>query len=201
VPSRLAVVGAGGVGVELATAWNGLGASVTLLARGSGLLPRMEPFVGEFVERGLRESGVAVRVGVSVTTLHRPSAHGPVTLELSDGSKLEVDEVLFATGRAPLTDDIGLETVGLAPGSWLDVDDTCRVQAVGGDWLYAAGDANHRAPRRGRQANRWTPRRGAPMPPPPTITRCRRFSSPSPKPPRSGCRPNRPSRLVTAFTR
>ena len=145
VPSRLAVVGAGGVGVELSTAWNGLGSSVTLLARGSGLLPRMEPFVGEFVERGLRESGVAVRVGVSVTTLHRPSAHGPVTLELSDGSKLEVDEVLFATGRAPLTDDIGLETVGLAPGSWLDVDDTCRVQAVGGDWLYAAGDANHRA--------------------------------------------------------
>ena len=145
VPSRLAVVGAGGVGVELATAWNGLGASVTLLARGSGLLPRMEPFVGEFVERGLRDSGVAVRVGVSVTTLHRPSAHGSVTLELSDGSKLEVDEVLFATGRAPLTDDIGLETVGLAPGSWLDVDDTCRVQAVGGDWLYAAGDVNHRA--------------------------------------------------------
>jgi dihydrolipoamide dehydrogenase len=145
VPSRLAVVGAGGVGVELATAWNGLGASVTLLARGSGLLPRMEPFVGEFVERGLRESGVAVHVGVSVTTLHRPSAHGSVTLELSDGSKLEVDEVLFATGRAPLTDDIGLETVGLAPGSWLDVDDTCRLQAVGGDWLYAAGDVNHRA--------------------------------------------------------
>jgi pyruvate/2-oxoglutarate dehydrogenase complex dihydrolipoamide dehydrogenase (E3) component len=54
VPNRLAVVGAGGVGVEMATAWDGLGASVTLLARGSGLLPRMEPFVGEFVERGLR---------------------------------------------------------------------------------------------------------------------------------------------------
>ena len=51
-----------------------------------------------------------------------------MTLELSDGSELEVDDVLFATGRAPLTDDIGLETVGLAPGSWLDVDDTCRVQ-------------------------------------------------------------------------
>ena len=145
VPGRLAVVGAGGVGVEMATAWNGLGASVTLLARGSGLLPRMEPFVGEFVERGLRESGVAVRVDVSVTALRRPDARGPVTLDLSDGSELEVDEVLFATGRAPMTDDIGLETVGLAPGSWLDVDDTCRVRAVDDGWLYAAGDANHRA--------------------------------------------------------
>jgi pyruvate/2-oxoglutarate dehydrogenase complex dihydrolipoamide dehydrogenase (E3) component len=145
VPSRLAVVGAGGVGVEMATAWNGLGASVTLLARGSGLLPRMETFVGDFVERGLRESGVVVRVGVSVTKLHRPTAHGPVTLELSDASKVEVDEVLFATGRAPLTDDIGLETAELTPGSWLDVDDTCQVRAVDDGWLYAAGDANHRA--------------------------------------------------------
>ena len=143
VPNRLAVVGAGGVGVEMATAWNGLGASVTLLARGAGLLPRMEPFVGELVASGLRESGVDVRVNVSVTKLHRTD--GPVTLELSDGSELEVDEVLFATGRAPLTDDIGLQTVGLTPGSWLDVDDTCRVRAVDDGWLYAAGDANHRA--------------------------------------------------------
>jgi dihydrolipoamide dehydrogenase len=52
VPPRLAVVGAGGVGVEMATAWQGLGSKVTLLARTSRLLPRMEPFVGEFVNHG-----------------------------------------------------------------------------------------------------------------------------------------------------
>jgi pyruvate/2-oxoglutarate dehydrogenase complex dihydrolipoamide dehydrogenase (E3) component len=145
VPNRLAVVGAGGVGVEMATAWQGLGASVTLLARGSDLLPRLEPFVGEFVERGLKEAGAIVRVGVSVARLRRPDTRGPVTLELSDGGELEVDEVLFATGRAPLTDDIGLDTIGLTPGTWLDVDDTCRVRAIDDGWLYAAGDANHRA--------------------------------------------------------
>jgi len=145
VPNRLAVVGAGGVGVEMATAWQGLGASVTLLARGPGLLPRMESFVGEFVERGFLKSGVDVRLNMSVSRLHRPDPDGPVTLTLSDGSDLEVDEVLFATGRAPNSDDIGLQTVGLTPGSWLDVDDTCRVKAVKDGWLYAAGDANHRA--------------------------------------------------------
>jgi pyruvate/2-oxoglutarate dehydrogenase complex dihydrolipoamide dehydrogenase (E3) component len=145
VPNRLAVIGAGGVGVEMATAWHGLGAVVTLLVRGSGLLPRMEPFVGELVRRGLEESGVSVRVGVSVTRLRRPDADGPVTLQLSDATELEVDEVLFATGRAPLTDDIGLPTVGLTPGDWLDVDDTCGVRAVDDSWLYACGDANHRA--------------------------------------------------------
>jgi pyruvate/2-oxoglutarate dehydrogenase complex dihydrolipoamide dehydrogenase (E3) component len=145
VPERLAVVGGGGVGVEMATAWQGLGSKVTLLARGSDLLPRMEPFVGELIARGLADAGVDVRVGVSVRALRRSEPDGPVVLELDDGTELQVDEVLFATGRAPLTDDIGLQTVGLTPGSWLDIDDTCRVRAVGDGWLYAAGDVNHRA--------------------------------------------------------
>jgi pyruvate/2-oxoglutarate dehydrogenase complex dihydrolipoamide dehydrogenase (E3) component len=145
VPARLAVVGAGGVGVEMATAWQGLGSKVTLLARGSGLLPRMEPFVGELIGRGLADAGADVRAGVSVRALSRPAPEGPVTLELDDDTQLQVDEVLFATGRAPLTDDIGLATIGLTPGSWLDVDDTCRVPAVNDGWLYAAGDVNHRA--------------------------------------------------------
>jgi pyruvate/2-oxoglutarate dehydrogenase complex dihydrolipoamide dehydrogenase (E3) component len=145
VPRRLAVVGAGGVGVEMATAWQGLGSSVTLLARGSGLLPRMEPFVGELIGRGLTAAGADVRVGVSVRALRRPDPDGPVTLEMDDNTEFQVDEVLFATGRAPLTDDIGLDTVALTPGSWLDIDDTCRVKAVEDGWLYAAGDVNHRA--------------------------------------------------------
>lgn len=144
VPRRLAVVGAGGVGVEMATAWRGLGAEVTLLSRGSGLLPRLEPFVGEMIHRGLADAGVDVRVGISVGALHRTDG-GEVVVELSDGSRLVVDEILFATGRAPLTDDIGLQTIGLEPGSWLDVDDACRVRAVEDGWLYAAGDVNHRA--------------------------------------------------------
>lgn len=145
VPGRLAVVGAGGVGVEMATAWQGLGSSVTLLARGAHLLPKMEPFVGELIGRGLADAGADVRMGVSVRALRRPDPGGQVTLELDDGSELQVDEVLFATDRTPLTDDIGLDTVGLTSGSWLDVDDTCRVTAVEDGWLYAAGDVNHRA--------------------------------------------------------
>lgn len=145
VPGRLAIVGAGGVGVEMATAWQGLGASVTLLVRGSALLGRMEPFVGELVGEGLAAAGVDVRLGVSVRALSRPDPEGPVRLTLDDGNELEVDEILFATGRAPLTGDIGLESIGLDPGSWLEVDDTCRVTAVDDGWLYAAGDVNHRA--------------------------------------------------------
>lgn len=142
VPRRLAVVGGGVVAVEMAAAWRALGSEVTLLVRGKGLLPRMEPFAGELVAAGLAEAGVTVRLGTGVTALHRD---GPVTLTLDGGELLEADEVLYATGRAPRTDDIGLESLGLAPGSWLETDDSCLVNGVPGGWLYAAGDVNHRA--------------------------------------------------------
>src|SRR5207248_1310880 len=117
---------------------------VTLLAR-RRLLPRMEPFAGEMLADSLTRSGADVRIDRQVTALRRPDPIGPVTLTLDDGSELEADEVMFAAGRTPSTDDIGLETVGLAPGSWLDVDTTCLVRGVEGAWLYALGDVNHRA--------------------------------------------------------
>lgn len=145
VPTRLAVVGGGGVGVEMATAWRGLGSEVTLLSKTSGLLPRLESFVGEYVRRGLAEAGVDVRTSVTVTELRRPGGNGAVAVRLDSGDEFEVDEILFATGRAPNTVNIGLDTVGLEPGGWLDVDETCLVRGVDGDWLYALGDVNHKA--------------------------------------------------------
>ncbi|MFD3755318.1 dihydrolipoyl dehydrogenase family protein [Streptomyces cyaneofuscatus] len=143
VPGRLVVVGGGVVGVEMATVWQALGAEVTLLIRGEGLLPKMEPFAGELVAEALEEAGATIRTGVSVTAVERPAPDGPVTVVLDDGGRIEADEILFATGRAPRTDDLGLETIGLKPGSWLTVDDSCRVE--GTDWLYGVGDVNQRA--------------------------------------------------------
>lgn len=144
VPDRLVVVGGGVVGVEMATAWQALGSRVTLLVRDGGVLPRMEPFVGEHVVDALKEAGADVRLHTSVAAVDRPGGStGPVTVVLGDGSSVEADEVLFATGRAPRTAGIGLESVNLMDGSWLTVDDSCRVE--GTDWLYAVGDVNHRA--------------------------------------------------------
>ncbi|MGW4386288.1 dihydrolipoyl dehydrogenase family protein [Streptomyces sp. NPDC004685] len=141
VPGRLVVVGGGVVAAEMATAWQALGSQVTMLVRGSGLLSRMEPFAGELVVQALAEAGAEVRTGVSVKGVTREG--GTVVTTLDDGSTLESDEILFATGRAPRTEDIGLETVGLEPGSWLRVDDSLRVD--GSTWLYAVGDVNRRA--------------------------------------------------------
>ncbi len=144
VPPRLAVIGGGVVGCEMAAAWQALGTEVTLLVRGERLLPRMETFAGDMVAEALGAAGVDVRRNAAVTGAQRPSADGPVSLQM-DGEALEADEVLVAAGRAPRTDDLGLESVGLSPGSWLDVDDTCQVSGVDGGWLYAAGDVNHLA--------------------------------------------------------
>ncbi|MFD3504007.1 dihydrolipoyl dehydrogenase family protein [Streptomyces sp. NPDC058678] len=140
-PGRLIVVGGGVVATEMATVWQALGSQVTLLVRGKGLLNRMEPFAGELVAEALVEAGADVRTGTSVESVTREN--GTVVVVTDGGDRIEADEILFATGRAPRTDDIGLDTVGLEPGSWLEVDDSLRV--TGSQWLYAVGDVNHRA--------------------------------------------------------
>ncbi len=140
VPESLLVIGGGVSGSELATAWASLGAKVTLVAR-HGLLGGMEPFAGELVADALRAQGVDVRTDTHPVRVDRDE-HGLVTTTLDDGTSVVTSEVLAATGRAAHTRNLGLETVGLTPGEWLEVDDTMLVH--GTDWLYAVGDVNHR---------------------------------------------------------
>jgi pyruvate/2-oxoglutarate dehydrogenase complex dihydrolipoamide dehydrogenase (E3) component len=140
VPASLAVLGGGVVGSELATAYSDFGAHVTLIAR-SGLLGGLEPFAGDRVAAALRSRGVDLRSGVEAVAARREGTDK--VLELSDGTDVRAAEVLVAVGRAARTTDLGLESIGLEPGAWLDVDDTMRVR--GHDWLYAVGDVNHRA--------------------------------------------------------
>jgi len=139
-PARLAVLGGGVVGVEMAQAWSALGSRVTLVHRGSRLIEREEEFASAQVADGLREAGVEIRLGLSAAAVAR---NGQVEISLDDGSTLEADEVLAAFGRRHTTDDVGLETVGLEPSGPLNVDDSLRVP--GFDWLYAIGDVNGRA--------------------------------------------------------
>nr|WP_243063614.1 NAD(P)/FAD-dependent oxidoreductase [Humibacter sp. RRB41] len=151
IPSSLAVIGGGVVAAEMATAYAGFGTEVTVIAR-SGLLGKNEPFAGELVRASLEELGASVRIGVSPTSVIRDG--DSVTIALDDGTTIVADEVLVATGRVPQTQDIGLEAIGLTPGSWLTVDDSLRVLDADGEvfdgagedaWLYAVGDVTHRA--------------------------------------------------------
>lgn len=147
VPGRLAIIGGGVVGAEMATAFSALGSQVTLISR-TRLLPSVEEFAGEQVADALRTYGVTLHLDLGATEARRDDA-GEVRLTLSDGTEVTADEVLVATGRTPNTKDLGLEHIGLEPGSWLKVDDSLAVVDDSGQledgWLYAAGDVNHRA--------------------------------------------------------
>ncbi len=127
----------------MAQAFASLGSHVTVIEMADGLLALDEPVAGQLVGQAMAESGIEVRTGQSAQRVER-DGDGTVTVHLATG-EVRGDELLVATGRRPRTDDIGLATIGLTPGSWLDVDDTMAVRGIEGGWLYAAGDVNHRA--------------------------------------------------------
>ena len=145
VPERLIVLGAGAVGVEMAQAWKSLGSrEVTLIEQ----LPvdgyrNIEPFAVKTLVESLREQGVQVLMETTVTSAAR--SNGVVTVQLSNGESVAADELVVATGRRPNTADIGLETVGLEPGKFIQVNDFQQAEGVKGGWLYAVGDVNGRA--------------------------------------------------------
>ena len=146
VPQRLIVLGGGAVGTEMAQAWRWLGSKeVTIIEMLDRLLPYEEPFAGEALAKSLADLGIKVMTGAKVTQVHRDQQTQVITVKLEDGSQITGDEILVAAGRRPATVDLGLETIGLEPGTYLQVDDQLRVTGVPGGWLYAAGDVNGRS--------------------------------------------------------
>lgn len=144
VPERALVVGGGPVGVEFATILTGLGSAVTLLVRGSTLLPSCEPEARDLVAQALRSNGVTIHFETELSGVARPAAGGPVTATFHRQA-IEVDQIVLAAGRRTNTDNIGLETLGLPSGGIVAVNDHLQAVDVAGDWLYALGDTTGRA--------------------------------------------------------
>ncbi|TKV56920.1 NAD(P)/FAD-dependent oxidoreductase [Nakamurella flava] len=158
VPRRVLVVGGGVVACEAATWLQGLGVQeLTVVSSTPGLLSRNEPFAGELVLQAFRDHGTTVLTDARVEKVDRPQVNdageghvhgGPVTVSITGGRQVEVDEILVAAGRTPATRDLGLDSVGLdVSGSkgYVTTDDQLTVEGVGGDWLYAVGDVTGRA--------------------------------------------------------
>ena len=141
IPGRLIIMGGGVVGVEMSQAYSSLGAEVTLIEGGRRLLPREEEFACEEVTEALEEQGVDIRTGQTATAVRRDD--GEVSVTLGDGTTVTGDELLVAVGRTPQTRGLGLESVGIEPDGYLEVDEHARVP--GHDWLYVIGDLNGRA--------------------------------------------------------
>jgi pyruvate/2-oxoglutarate dehydrogenase complex dihydrolipoamide dehydrogenase (E3) component len=141
VPDSLIIMGGGVVGVEMSQAYTSLGARVTLIEGERRLLPREEEFACEQVTESLAKQGVDIRTGQKATSVSRDG--DSVSVTLGDGSTVKGDELLVAVGRKPQLDGLGLESVGIEPDGYIEVDAHTRVP--GHDWLYVIGDLNGRA--------------------------------------------------------
>jgi len=135
VPGRLAVLGGGPVGCELAQFFQRVGSQVTLVQGDTRLLSRVDADAAALVEDALREDGVDVRLNTQATKVSSGS------LTLADGSEVPFDRLLLATGRRPNVD--GLDALGLEiTRRGIEVDE--RMRAAENVW--AIGDVTGIAP-------------------------------------------------------
>ncbi len=110
-PQRLVVVGGGYIAVEFAGIFNGLGAKVTQLYRGPLFLRGFDPDIRAHAAQEIARTGVDLRFETNVRSITRDD--DGLTLELTDGSTLQADCVLYATGRKPHLDGLGLENINV----------------------------------------------------------------------------------------
>lgn len=144
IPARLAVLGGGAVGCEMAQAFQRLGAEVSIIEASDRILSNYDQWVSDLLADAFDEDGITVMTGAEAVEVRR-DPEGNVEISLDGGTTVEADELLVAVGRTANSDDLGLDTVGLEPGGFLDTNDLLQVTAVEGEWLYAAGDVNGRA--------------------------------------------------------
>lgn len=138
-PPRLAVVGGGPIGCELAQAFRRLGSEVTLLSDVPQLLPREDPDAAEIIRQALLQDGVRLALGVTIVDVTRVGAQKVLRYRGSGREDtLATDEILVATGRVPNVEGLGLEAAGVrcAPEG-IVVDDHLRTT---NPRIYAAGD-------------------------------------------------------------
>ncbi|MGH3002652.1 MAG: dihydrolipoyl dehydrogenase family protein [Gaiellaceae bacterium] len=135
LPSRLAVLGGGPTGLELAQAFQRLGSAVTVLENEQKLLRHDEPEAGELVATVLRGEGVDLRLQARVVRVERPAAE--TILHLDGGATLACDALLVAAGRRGALEELGIE-LALEDG-YVKVDDRCRTSRP---HVYAAGDVS-----------------------------------------------------------
>jgi len=143
LPGSLAVVGGGAIGCEMAQAFRRLGARVTVVETLDRLLSREEPEASELIREVFVGEGIDVRLGVKVQRVEPHGHGGEARLQLDRGEAVEAARVLVAVGRAPVTEDLGLDRIGVATDErgFIRTDNTLKTSV---DGIYAVGDVTGR---------------------------------------------------------
>jgi glutathione reductase (NADPH) len=142
LPARAIVVGGGYIAVEFASIFHGLGVQTTLSYRGTRLLRGFDAELGERLGEEMRAKGLRIHFGAEPKALAR-KAGGALQVTYGDGSREEVDLVMFATGRRPNSAGLGLEAAGveLAADGAIVVD---KYSASSVPSIHAIGDVTNR---------------------------------------------------------
>ncbi len=113
-PKRVVVVGAGYIAVELAGVFNTLGSETHLLIRHDAFLRPFDPIISETLQDYMGKTGLNVHKQTNITRVTREGGEkGPLKIETDKGETIEADVLLWAIGRRPNTDNLGLETAGI----------------------------------------------------------------------------------------
>jgi len=141
LPKRALVVGGGYIACEFAGIFNGMGSDVSLLYRGDQILRGFDQECRDFLAAEMTKKGIDIRLHADVARIDKTGDGVKVTM--ADGSVIEADVILYATGREPKTDGLGLENAGVKLGKngAVIVDGDLRTSQ---DNIFAVGDCTHR---------------------------------------------------------
>jgi glutathione reductase (NADPH) len=141
LPRSIAIVGGGYISAEFASIFHGLGTTTTVLYRGEKILRGFDEDLRDGLSEEFAKRGIDVRCRVEIAAIEPRGSRR--WLALTDGRTLEVDQVLYATGRVPNTAALGLEGLGIALGAQgqVLVDELGRSSCAN---IYAIGDVTHR---------------------------------------------------------
>jgi len=144
LPEHLVIIGGSYIGLEFAQMYRRFGSKVTVVERMAKLLPHEDDDVAAEVRAILEREGIEILTGAECMALARRGNRVSVTLECRGGAPLaEGSHLLFAVGRVPNTQDLGLDRAGVETDArgFVQVDDACRTSAEG---VWCMGDANGR---------------------------------------------------------
>ena len=141
MPQKVLVVGGGYIAVEFASIFNGLGCETSQLYRGDLFLRGFDSDARGFLASQIRESGIDLRFNCSIKEIKKQNKQ--LVAKLSSGEELSCDLIMYATGRTPLTENLGLEKLGIKLDSKkaIKVDENYKTNI---DSILAIGDVTNR---------------------------------------------------------
>jgi len=141
VPKKLAVIGAGVIGLELGSVWRRLGADVTVLEALPAFLGAADEALAKEAAKLFKKQGLDIHLGVKIGDVKTTADGVSIAYTDKDGNAqtLDADRLIVSVGRVPNTDNLGLEAIGLKANErgFIDVDDHCRTAVPN---VYAIGD-------------------------------------------------------------